>query len=85
MRGGPQASLRANGGRRSGNGDLLEDVFHHGVGREAVAGGVGAEPDAVPQDVLRQVLNVFRIHLVAASDEQGPDLCEAAPADDGAG
>ena len=62
----------------------LHDVVDHRFGRQAVAGRVRPEPDAVAEDVRRQILNVFRIDLVAAAHEQRPGLGETAPADDGA-
>ena len=47
-----------------------------------MAGGVRAEPDAVAEDVGREVLDVFRVDLGPVAHEQRPDLGEPAPADD---
>ena len=65
-------------------GDPLDDVLHHRVRGEAVAGGVRAQPDAVVEHVDREILDVLGVDLVPAADQQGPDLGEPAPGDDGA-
>src|SRR6185436_1536987 len=63
------------------NGHLVHDIVDHHLGRDAVAGGVRAEPDAVAEDVPREILHVFRIDLAAFALEQRPHFHEAPPAD----
>ena len=62
----------------------VDDVLDHALGRQAVAGRVRPEPDAMAEDVRRELLDVLRVHLGPAPHEQRPHLREAAPADDGA-
>src|SRR6185295_15263364 len=50
-------------------GHPIDDVFDDRVNRQPVARGMRAEPDAVRQDVLRQVLDVLRIHFRAPPHE----------------
>src|SRR5262249_19563863 len=57
-------------GAPSGNGHLVDDVGDHGVGRESMAGRVRAEPDAMAEDVGREILDVFRVDLGAPAHEQ---------------
>ena len=45
-------------------------------------GGVRPEPDAVAEDVRREILDVFGIDLGAMPLEERPHLGEPAPADD---
>src|SRR5439155_12582390 len=58
----------------SWNSHAVDDVFDHAVGRQPMARGVRPEPDAVAEDVLRQILDVFRVDLRAPADEQRPHL-----------
>src|SRR5688572_20683947 len=47
---------------------------------DAVAGRVRPEPDAMTEDVLRQVLHVFWIHFRTLVHEQRPHFHETPPA-----
>src|SRR5713101_6876104 len=67
---------------RSWNRHSVDDVGDHALGRQPVARGVRPEPDAVAEDVLCEVLDVFRVDLRAPADQQRPYLRQAAPADD---
>src|SRR6478735_6448400 len=60
----------------------VDDVLDHRIGGQAVTGGVRSQPQAMAEHVLREVLNVFRIDLVALPDDQRPHLGETAPHDD---
>src|SRR5687768_15185704 len=50
-------------------------------GGNAVAGGVRTEPDAMAEDVLRQLLHVLRIDFRALVHEERPHFHEPPPAD----
>ena len=65
-----------------GIGTRATTSFDHQLGGQSVAGGVRAQPDAVAEDVRRQILDVLGIDLVAAADEQRPHLGQPAPDDD---
>src|SRR6266540_6358646 len=67
---------------RSRDCDAFDHVVDDDVRGEAVAGRVRAEPDAVAQDVRREILNVLRVHLRSLPDQQRPDFREPSPADD---
>src|SRR5688572_22592199 len=69
----------------SWNGSLFDDVFHHGIGGQSVAGRVGTQPEPMAEHVLRKILDVLRIDLVPAAHEQRPDFGQTSPHDDGAG
>src|SRR5688500_15566798 len=60
----------------------FDDVFDHRLGGEAVARGVRPQPEPVAEHVRREILDIFRIHLVAPAHQQRPYLGEAPPDDD---
>src|SRR2546430_5989722 len=68
--------------RRSWYRDPVDDVGDDAVGGEPVARRVRAEPDAVAEHVLREVLDVLRVDLRPPPDQQRPHFGETAPADD---
>src|SRR5262245_27430852 len=47
-----------------------------------MAGRLRSQPDAMSKDVRREILYILRVDLRAAVAQQGPYLCQPAPADD---
>src|SRR5262249_39823213 len=59
---------------RSWDRHLINYIRNDAVGGQPVARGVRPEPDAVPENVGRQILDVFRVDLGATPHEQRPHL-----------
>src|SRR5215469_17988857 len=57
--------------------DFIDDHFDC----DTMAGRVRPEPDAVPQDILGEVLNVLGIDLSTTPAQQRPNFDETPPAD----